>query len=126
MLCSFVPRLGLNGFMTHGIIVAITRGTRLGISDLFRAQGLVSLRTPIIVATVSVSGRATAWIISRGISETIFPLSSYWGEAGVVVFNDRHFSGGSHEFKNSVEDLRNRKFEDGHTWNNRISSVIVR
>jgi hypothetical protein len=42
------------------------------------------------------------------------------------VFNDRDFRGGSDEFGRSVRDLRNRRFRDGHTWNNRISSVIIR
>jgi Peptidase inhibitor family I36 len=49
-----------------------------------------------------------------------------FGRARVVVFNDRHFSGGSQQFDISVQDLRNRRFEDGHTWNNRISSMLVR
>ncbi len=49
-----------------------------------------------------------------------------FGNARVIVFNDRNFSGGSHEFRTSVQDLRNRRFRGGHTWNNRISSVIVR
>lgn len=49
-----------------------------------------------------------------------------YGGARVVVFNDRDFSGGSQQFKSSVPDLRNRRFRDGHTWNNRISSVVVR
>jgi hypothetical protein len=49
-----------------------------------------------------------------------------FGGARVVVFNDRNYTGGSQEFRNSVPDLRNRRFRDGHTWNNRISSVIVR
>jgi hypothetical protein len=48
------------------------------------------------------------------------------GRGGVVIFNDRHFSGGSQEVHKSIQDLRNRRFEDGHTWNNRISSIIVR
>jgi hypothetical protein len=48
------------------------------------------------------------------------------GGARVVVFNDRNFSGGSQEFEASIQDLRNRRFKDGHTWNNRISSIIVR
>lgn len=48
------------------------------------------------------------------------------GGAHVVVFNDRHFSGGSQQFQASIQDLRNRRFEGGHTWNNRISSIIVR
>ena len=49
-----------------------------------------------------------------------------FGGARVVVFNDRNFSGGKAEFGRSVVDLRNRRFRDGHTWNNRISSLIVR
>ncbi len=48
------------------------------------------------------------------------------GGARVVVFNDRNYTGGSQEFHSSVQDLRNRRFRDGHTWNNRISSIIVR
>jgi hypothetical protein len=48
-----------------------------------------------------------------------------FGNARVVVFNDRNYSGGSQQFNASVQDLRNRRFRDGHTWNNRISSAIV-
>jgi Peptidase inhibitor family I36 len=49
-----------------------------------------------------------------------------FGGAHVVVFNDRNFSGGSQEFKRPIGDLREAKFRGGHTWNNRISSMIVR
>ena len=49
-----------------------------------------------------------------------------FGKARVRVFNDRNFSGGSQEFRNSIPDLRNEPFRDGHTWNNRISSLAVR
>jgi hypothetical protein len=49
-----------------------------------------------------------------------------FGGARVTVFNDRNFRGGSEEFRSSVSDLRTRRFRDGHTWNNRISSVAVR
>ena len=49
-----------------------------------------------------------------------------FGRAKVVVFNDRNFSGGRGEFRTSIADLRTQPFRDGHTWNNRISSVIVR
>lgn len=49
-----------------------------------------------------------------------------FGRSRVVVFNDRDFRGGSDAFGNSIADLRTRPFRDGHTWNNRISSVIVR
>lgn len=49
-----------------------------------------------------------------------------FGNARVMVFNDRNFTGGSDEFRRSVADLRNRRFRGGHTWNNRISSLMVR
>jgi hypothetical protein len=49
-----------------------------------------------------------------------------FGNARVVVFNDRDYRGGSDEFRGSIRDLRRRPFRDGHTWNNRISSLIVR
>jgi hypothetical protein len=49
-----------------------------------------------------------------------------FGKARATVFNDRGFSGGSEEFRQSISDLRRARFRDGHTWNDRISSVIVR
>jgi hypothetical protein len=49
-----------------------------------------------------------------------------FGRTRAIVFNDRHFSGGSQEFRQSIPDLRQAPFRDGHTWNDRISSVIVR
>jgi hypothetical protein len=49
-----------------------------------------------------------------------------YGNARATVFNDRNFSGGSQEFRKSIEDLRTRRFRGGHTWNNRISSLMVR
>ena len=49
-----------------------------------------------------------------------------FGGARVAVFNDRNFSGGSAEFARSIRDLRTRRFRGGHTWNDRISSLIVR
>lgn len=49
-----------------------------------------------------------------------------FGGARIMVYNDRNFSGGNQEFRGSVGDLRNRSFRGGHTWNNRISSVMVR
>jgi peptidase inhibitor family I36 len=49
-----------------------------------------------------------------------------FGNARARVFNDRNFSGGSQEFQRSIGDLRTARFRDGHTWNNRISSLIVR
>lgn len=49
-----------------------------------------------------------------------------FGRAKVVVFNDRNFRGGRGEFRTSIADLRTQPFRDGHTWNNRISSLIVR
>lgn len=49
-----------------------------------------------------------------------------FGGTSVAIFNDRHFSGGAGELNRSVRDLRRVPFRDGHTWNNRISSIIVR
>ena len=48
-----------------------------------------------------------------------------FGRSSVVVFNDRDYRGGSAQFHRSQPDLRNRRFRGGHTWNNRISSVVV-
>ncbi len=48
-----------------------------------------------------------------------------FGKARVAIFNDRNFSGGSRELRRPVADLRNVRFRDGHTWNDRISSIIV-
>jgi hypothetical protein len=49
-----------------------------------------------------------------------------FGNARAIVFNDRNFSGGSQEMRRSIADLRTQRFRGGHTWNNRISSLIVR
>jgi len=49
-----------------------------------------------------------------------------FGRARVTIFNDRGFSGGSQGIRRSVGDLRSERFRGGHTWNNRISSLIVR
>ena len=49
-----------------------------------------------------------------------------FGNASVIVFNDRNFTGGSEQIRGNVRDLRNRRFRGGHTWNNRISSIVVR
>jgi hypothetical protein len=49
-----------------------------------------------------------------------------FGNARVVVFNDRGFRGGSDEFRRGIGDLRTEKFRGGNTWNNRISSIMVR
>jgi len=48
-----------------------------------------------------------------------------FGRAGVRLFNDRNYRNGGVELDRSVADLRNVPFRDGHTWNNRISSIIV-
>ncbi len=48
-----------------------------------------------------------------------------FGGARIQVFNDRNFSNGSTTLNRSVGDLRNVPFRGGHTWNNRISSMIV-
>jgi len=49
-----------------------------------------------------------------------------FGNARATVFNDRDFRGGKADFNRSIRDLRRERFRDGHTWNDRISSIIVR
>lgn len=48
-----------------------------------------------------------------------------FGRARVRIFNDRDFRGGSTRVARSVRDLRNLPYRGGHTWNNRISSMMV-
>jgi hypothetical protein len=48
-----------------------------------------------------------------------------FGGASVRIFNDRNFQNGSTVIRGSVPDLRQVPFRGGHTWNNRISSMIV-
>lgn len=48
-----------------------------------------------------------------------------FGNASVRVFNDRNFRNGSVLLRRSVTDLRRVPFRGGHTWNNRVSSIIV-
>lgn len=48
-----------------------------------------------------------------------------FGGARVRIFNDRNFTGGSTQIDRGVADLRNVPFRGGHTWNNRISSIVV-
>jgi Peptidase inhibitor family I36 len=50
-----------------------------------------------------------------------------FGRSRVMIFNDRNFTGGSRELRSSVDDLRNVPFRGGrNTWNNRVSSIMVR
>ena len=49
-----------------------------------------------------------------------------FGGAQVTVYNDGNFQNGSTHLRGSVADLRRIPFRDGHTWNDRISSVTVR
>ncbi len=49
-----------------------------------------------------------------------------YGRSTVQIFNDRNFRNGTETVRGSVPDLRAYKFRGGHTWNNRISSIIVR
>lgn len=48
-----------------------------------------------------------------------------FGGARVRIFNDRNFSNGSAEVRHNISDLRQLPFRGGHTWNNRISSLMV-
>lgn len=48
-----------------------------------------------------------------------------FGGAQVRLFNDSNFRNGSVTLRNSVPDLRRVPFRGGHTWNNRVSSLMV-
>lgn len=48
-----------------------------------------------------------------------------FGSARVRIFNDRNYRNGSTVLNGTVPDLRQVPFRGGHTWNNRISSIIV-
>ena len=63
--------------------------------------------------------------LPRNFGDNISSIQLF-GRTRVIVFNDRNFRGGSQEIGRSVGDLRAVPFRDGHTWNNRVSSVIVR
>lgn len=48
-----------------------------------------------------------------------------FGGARVRIFDDHEFTGESVTLARSVPDLRGLRFRGGHTWNNRISSIMV-
>jgi hypothetical protein len=62
--------------------------------------------------------------LPENFGDNISSIQTYGG-ARVRVFNDRGFSGGSTMVRGSVADLRQLPFRGGHTWNNRISSLMV-
>ncbi len=48
-----------------------------------------------------------------------------FGRGGARVFDDRNFKGPNQQFRRSIADLRSAPSRPGHTWNNRISSIMV-
>jgi len=62
--------------------------------------------------------------LPENFGDNISSIQTY-GRARVRIFNDRDFRGGSTVVRGSVDDLRRLRFRGGHTWNNRISSVMV-
>ena len=48
-----------------------------------------------------------------------------YGRTNVRIFNDRNFKGGGETLRGSAPDLRQYRFRDGHTWNDRISSIAM-
>jgi hypothetical protein len=71
--------------------------------------------------------------MNRGVSYPSLPggygnnISSIqiFGRAQVRIFNDSNFRNGSTILRHTVRDLRRIPFVNGHTWNNRISSIQV-
>ena len=78
--------------------------------------------------------RGERFCLTRGESMERLPLDfkdnissiQLFGYARATVFNHSGFRGGSQEFRWSIADLRNQRYRDDHTWNNRISSIVVR
>jgi Peptidase inhibitor family I36 len=48
-----------------------------------------------------------------------------YGRASVVVYEETNFRGHSAEFSSNIPDLKLRAVGNGHTWNDRISSLRV-
>ncbi len=48
-----------------------------------------------------------------------------FGNVRVLIFNDSDYRNGSAEVWQTIPDLRDLPFRGGHTWNNRISSIMV-
>jgi hypothetical protein len=48
-----------------------------------------------------------------------------YGRASVVVYEETNFRGHSAEFSSDIPDLKLRAVGNGHTWNDRISSLRV-
>lgn len=48
-----------------------------------------------------------------------------FGNAVVRVFNDSKYRNGSTIIDHSIDSLRDVPFRGGHTWNKRISSIVV-
>jgi hypothetical protein len=48
-----------------------------------------------------------------------------FGNARVRLFNDSNYKNGSTILEHSVDNLRDVPFRGGHTWNDRIGSVVV-
>jgi hypothetical protein len=62
--------------------------------------------------------------LPENFGDNISSIQTYGG-VRVRIFNDRGFSGGSRTVGRSIPDLRELPFRGGHTWNNRISSLMV-
>jgi len=62
--------------------------------------------------------------LPRGYGNNISSIQIF-GHSAVRIFNDGSFRNGDTVLNRSVGDLRNVPFRGGHTWNNRISSIII-
>jgi hypothetical protein len=62
--------------------------------------------------------------LPNGYGDNISSIEIF-GNARVRIFNDSDYRNGSAEVWQTIPDLRDLPFRGGHTWNNRISSIIV-
>jgi hypothetical protein len=63
--------------------------------------------------------------VPPGFSDRISSVRIY-GRSSVTVFQDANFRGPSLEIRDDIQNLQSSQVKSGHSWNDRISSIIVR
>ena len=63
--------------------------------------------------------------VPPGFSDRISSVRIY-GRSSVTVFQDANFRGPSLEIRDDIQNLQSSQVKSGHSWNDRISSIVVR
>jgi len=63
--------------------------------------------------------------VPPGFSDQISSVRIY-GRSSVTVFQDANFRGPSLEIRDDIQNLQSSQVRSGHSWNDRISSIVVR